>query len=90
MFAKVYETFGNRYLENYGFCPSHYLSATTLRWDAMLSMTKAEWDPFSNVYMYLFCFLKKKWETEFLKFVKMQQKEQQTFKMFWSWKFDKY
>ena len=32
-------TFSNT-LNNYGLCPSYYLSALALNWDAMLNMTK--------------------------------------------------
>ena len=33
---------GNNSMKKYGLCPSHYLSAPALRWDAMLNMTKVE------------------------------------------------
>ena len=36
------EKFRNNSLKNYGLCPSHYLSAPALSWDAMFCMTKAE------------------------------------------------
>ena len=36
----VFEKFRNNSLKNYGLCPSHYLSAPSLSWDAMLKMTK--------------------------------------------------
>ena len=44
----------NRYLENYGLCPGHYLSTPALNWDPMLSMTKVEVNLISVVDMYLF------------------------------------
>ena len=36
----VFEKFRNNSSKNYGLCPSHYLSASALSWDAMLNMTK--------------------------------------------------
>ena len=38
--ADVFKKFRNNSLKNYGLCPSHYLSAPGLSWDAMLKMTK--------------------------------------------------
>ena len=38
--ADVLGKFRNYSLKNYGLCPSHYLSAPGLSWDAMLKMTK--------------------------------------------------
>ena len=43
-----------RCLENYGLCPTHYLSSLALSRDAMLSMTKVKLDLTSDVAMYLF------------------------------------
>ena len=40
LLADVLEKFENNSLKNYGLCPSHYLSAPGLSWDAMLKMTK--------------------------------------------------
>ena len=37
--ADVFDKFRNNNLKNYGVCPSHYLSAPGLSWDAMLKMT---------------------------------------------------
>ena len=34
------EKLRNKSLKKYGLCPSHYLSAPGLRWDAMLKMKK--------------------------------------------------
>ena len=48
----VFEKSRNRCLEKYGLCPSHYLSATALSWDAMLSM--GELDLISDTEIYLF------------------------------------
>ena len=42
LLADVFEKFRNNSLKNYGLCPSHYLSAPLLSWDAMLNMTKVE------------------------------------------------
>ena len=53
LLADVFEKFGNRCLENYGLSPSHYLSPSALSWDAMLSMTKVELDPISDVDIYV-------------------------------------
>ena len=36
----VFEKFRNNSWNNYGLFPSHYLSAPSLSWDAMLTMTK--------------------------------------------------
>ena len=36
LLADVFETFRNNSLNNYGLCPSHYLSVPSLNWDAML------------------------------------------------------
>ena len=38
-----------KFRKNYGLCPSHYLSAPTLSWDAMLSTNKVELDLISDV-----------------------------------------
>ena len=38
--ADVFEKIRNNSLKNYGLCASHYLSAPSLSWDAMLKMTK--------------------------------------------------
>ena len=42
LLADVFEKFRNNSLKNYGLCPSHYLSAPALSWDAILNMTKVE------------------------------------------------
>ena len=41
-------------LKNYGLCPSHYLSAQGLSWDAMLKMTKTKLELIPDPDMYLF------------------------------------
>ena len=38
--ADVFEKCRNSRLKNYGLCPSPYLSAPTLNWDAVLNMAK--------------------------------------------------
>ena len=38
--ADVFEKFRNNSLKSYALCPSHYLSAPGLSWDAMLKMKK--------------------------------------------------
>ena len=38
----LFENFRNNRLKNYGFCLSHYLSAPSLSWDAVLYITKVE------------------------------------------------
>ena len=40
--ADVFERFRNNSLKNYRLCPSHYLSAPSLSWNAMLKMTKID------------------------------------------------
>ena len=42
LLADVFEKFRNNSLKNYGLYPSHYLSAPSLSWDAMVKMTKIE------------------------------------------------
>ena len=36
LLADVFEKFRDNSLKNYGLCPSHYLSAPGLSWDAVL------------------------------------------------------
>ena len=50
----MFEKFRNNSLNNYGLCPSHYLSAPALNWDAMLNMTKMELELISVPDMYIF------------------------------------
>ena len=54
MLADVFEKFRNNSLKNYGLCPSHYLSTTTLSWYAMLNMTKVELELIPDPDMYIF------------------------------------
>ena len=53
-FADVFEKFKNNSLKNYGLCPSHYLSAPALSWDAKLNMKKVELELISDPDMYIF------------------------------------
>ena len=41
LLADVFEKVRNNSLENYGFFPSHYLSAPALSWDAMTIYDKS-------------------------------------------------
>ena len=67
LLTDVFENFRNNNLKNYRLCPSHYLSAPGLSWDAMLKMTKSELD----LFQILACihFLRKVQEVEFLMFL---------------------
>ena len=42
LLTNLFEKFINNNLDNYGLCPSRYLSAQALSWVAMLNMTKVE------------------------------------------------
>ena len=48
----VFEKFRSNSLKNYGLCPSHYLSAPALSWDAMHYMTKVELIPDPDIYIF--------------------------------------
>ena len=54
LLADAFEKFRNNSLRNYGLCPSHYLSAPALSWDAMLNMTKVELELITDPDMYIF------------------------------------
>ena len=54
LLADVFKKFRNNSLKYYGLCPSHYLSALALRWDAMLNMTKVELELIPDAVIYLF------------------------------------
>ena len=60
LLADVFEKFRNNSLKNYGLCPRHYLSAPALSWDAMLNMTKTEFEiiPDSDMFMFFEKFMK--------------------------------
>ena len=42
LLTDVVEKIRNNSLKNYGLCPSHYLHAPAISWDAMLNMAKVE------------------------------------------------
>ena len=42
LLADVFKKFRNNNLNNYGLCPSHYLSTPGFSWDTMLKITKIE------------------------------------------------
>ena len=63
----VFEKFGNNSSKNYGLCPSHYLSAPALSWDAMLDMKKIKLELISDPDKYIF--FEKGREVEFLIFL---------------------
>ena len=54
LLADVFKKFRNNSLKYYGLCPSHYLSALALKWDAMLNMTKVELELIPDAVIYLF------------------------------------
>ena len=54
LLADVFEKFGNNSLKNYGLCPSHYLSAPTLSWNAMRNMTEIRLELISDPDMDIF------------------------------------
>ena len=54
LLADVFGKFRNNSLNNYGLCPSHYLSAPALNWDAMFDMTKVKLKLIPDPNMYIF------------------------------------
>ena len=48
LLADFFEKFRNKSLKNYESCPSHYLNAPTLSWDAMLNIIKVELELISD------------------------------------------
>ena len=54
LLADVFGTFRNNSLKNYGLCPSHYFSAPGLSLDAMIKMTKINFELNSDPDMYIF------------------------------------
>ena len=50
----MFENFRNKNLENYGLCPSHYMSAPGLSWDTMLKMRKIELELIPDQDMFIF------------------------------------
>ena len=72
LLADVFKKFRNNNLKNNGLCPSLYLSATALSWDAILTMTKVELELISDPDMYIF--FEKVREVGFLVFLKANSK----------------
>ena len=54
LLVDVFKKFKNNSLKNYGLSPSHYLSAPSLSWDAVLKMTKIKLELISDPDMYIF------------------------------------
>ena len=54
LLADVFEKVRNNSIKNYGLCPSYYLSAPALSWDAILSMPKVKLQLISDTDMYIF------------------------------------
>ena len=54
LLADIFEKIRNNSFKNYGLCPSYYLSAPTLSWDAMLNMTKVELELIPDTDMHVF------------------------------------
>ena len=54
MLADVFEKFRNNSLRNYRLCPSHYLSAPCLSWNATLKMAKIKLELIPDPDMYIF------------------------------------
>ena len=54
LLANVFDKYRKIIPKNYGLYPSHYLSAPSLSWDAMLKMTKIELKLIPDPDMYIF------------------------------------
>ena len=54
LLADVFAKFRNNSLKNYGLCPSHYFSAPSLSWDAILKITKIKPELVPVPDMYIF------------------------------------
>ena len=54
LLADVFAKFRNNSLNKYELCPSHYMNAPALSWDAMLNMTKVELERISDPDMFIF------------------------------------
>ena len=52
--SRCFEKFRNNSLNNYGLCPSQYLSVPTLSADAIFNMTKIKLELISDPDMYIF------------------------------------
>ena len=79
-------------LKNYGICPTHYLSAPALHWDAMLNMKKVEVLLTSDADMYFLfekgmrdrvCYISKRYSQANNKFLKSYDPN---LSKDWSWK----
>ena len=53
LLAYVFEKFRNNNLKDYVLFPSHYLSRPVLSWDAILKMTKNEFERITNPDLYI-------------------------------------
>ena len=68
---EVFEKFISACLECYGLDPCRYFSSPELNWDAILKMTKTEFELVSDIDMYLFIYLlKNEWEDAFFTLLK--------------------
>ena len=54
LLADAFENFKNSSLKNHWLCPTHYLSAPALSWDAILNMTRDELELILDAEKYLF------------------------------------
>ena len=54
LLADVFEKFRIKCYKNKRLCPSHYLNAPDLSWDAMLNITKVDLELISDADIYLF------------------------------------
>ena len=53
LLADVFGKFINNKRKNYGLCPSRYLSAPALSWDALANMTKNQLEIITDLDMYI-------------------------------------
>ena len=54
LLADVFERLRNNKLKNHGLCPSHYMSATGISWDAVLIMIVVELELIPDPDIYIF------------------------------------
>ena len=54
LLAEVFEKIRQNSFKNYGLCPSHYLSAPDLTWDAVPKMAMIELELIPDTDMYIF------------------------------------
>ena len=54
LLADAFEKLRNNNFSNYGLCPSHYLSAPSLRFNAMIKITKIKLEFFPEADIYIF------------------------------------